>query len=145
MMIIKVAAITLATLATLTFGLGRVSMHGVAPRRCCRVASPLLNRGAGGRSPGLLFSAADDGAAATTPFPSLTGMKLPGALAARFVIGAAIFHPPHFGADDFARLRDLVVRFALDPASWRNLNGRDTVEQIVVISRPVANGFWGTA
>ena len=32
-------------------------MHGVAPQMCGRVASPLLGRGAGGRSPGYLMSA----------------------------------------------------------------------------------------
>jgi hypothetical protein len=30
-------------------------MHGVAPHMCDRGASPLLDRGAGGRSPGFLF------------------------------------------------------------------------------------------
>jgi hypothetical protein len=30
-------------------------MHGVAPQMCGRVASPLLGRGAGGRSPGFLM------------------------------------------------------------------------------------------
>jgi hypothetical protein len=30
-------------------------MHGVAPQMCGRVASPLLGRGAGGRSPGYLM------------------------------------------------------------------------------------------
>jgi hypothetical protein len=29
-------------------------MHGVAPQMCDRVVSPLLDRGAGGRSPGYL-------------------------------------------------------------------------------------------
>src|SRR5215472_5904039 len=38
----------------LTLGLGRSLMHGVAPQMCGRVASPLLGRGAGGRSPGYL-------------------------------------------------------------------------------------------
>jgi hypothetical protein len=32
-------------------------MHGVAPQMCGRVASPLLGRGAGGRSPGYLMPA----------------------------------------------------------------------------------------
>ena len=41
----------------LTLGLGRSLMHGVAPQMCGRVASPLLGRGAGGRSPGYLMSA----------------------------------------------------------------------------------------
>jgi hypothetical protein len=36
----------------LTLGPGRSLMHGVAPQMCGRVASPLLGRGAGGRSPG---------------------------------------------------------------------------------------------
>src|SRR6516164_6860402 len=39
----------------LTLGLGRSLMHGVAPQMCGRVASPLLGRGAGGRSPGYLM------------------------------------------------------------------------------------------
>ena len=39
----------------LTLGLGRSLMHGVAPHMCGRVASPLLGRGAGGRSPGYLI------------------------------------------------------------------------------------------
>src|SRR5262245_1724869 len=39
----------------LTLGLGRSLMHGVAPQMCGRVASPLLGRGAGGRSPGFLI------------------------------------------------------------------------------------------
>jgi hypothetical protein len=38
----------------LTLGPGRSLMHGVAPQMCGRVASPLLGRGAGGRSPGYL-------------------------------------------------------------------------------------------
>src|SRR5215475_9591995 len=38
----------------LTLGLGRSLMHGVAPHMCGRVASPLLGRGAGGRSPATL-------------------------------------------------------------------------------------------
>jgi hypothetical protein len=41
----------------LTLGLGRSLMHGVAPQMCGRVASPLLGRGAGGRSPGYLMPA----------------------------------------------------------------------------------------
>src|SRR6516225_4223248 len=39
----------------LTLGLARASMHGVAPQMCCRGASPLLGRGAGGRSPGFFM------------------------------------------------------------------------------------------
>src|SRR6516165_3948147 len=39
----------------LTLGLGRSLMHGVAPQMCGREASPLLGRGAGGRSPGYLM------------------------------------------------------------------------------------------
>ena len=39
----------------LTLGIGRSLMHGVAPQMCGRVASPLLGRGAGGRSPGYLM------------------------------------------------------------------------------------------
>src|SRR5260370_37926692 len=39
----------------LTLGPGRSLMHGVAPQMCGRVASPLLGRGAGGRSPGYLM------------------------------------------------------------------------------------------
>jgi hypothetical protein len=39
----------------LTLGLGRSLMHGVAAQMCGRVASPLLGRGAGGRSPGYLM------------------------------------------------------------------------------------------
>src|SRR6266498_2999810 len=39
----------------LTLGHGQSLMHGVAPQMCGRVASPLLGRGAGGRSPGFLI------------------------------------------------------------------------------------------
>src|SRR5215471_7057685 len=39
----------------LTLGLARASMHGVAPQMCRRAASPLLGRGAGGRSPGFFM------------------------------------------------------------------------------------------
>src|SRR6516162_4796389 len=39
----------------LTLGPGRSLMHGVAPQMCGRVANPLLDLGAGGRSPGYLM------------------------------------------------------------------------------------------
>jgi hypothetical protein len=44
--------------------------------------------------------------------------------------------------EDFALFRNFVVHFALDPALWRDLNGRDAIEQIVDLSL-VASGFCG--
>src|SRR4029077_3595013 len=42
-------------------------MHGVAPHMCGRGASPLLDRGAGGRSPGFLFIGRTETATARAP------------------------------------------------------------------------------
>jgi hypothetical protein len=43
-------------------------------------------------------------------------------LAGRVVSGAAVFNPSDFGGNDLSPFRDLVIRFALDPALWRNLD-----------------------
>ena len=76
---------------------------------------------------------------------SFAGVQLFGVLAERVVSGAAVFNPSDLGGDDVARFSDFVIHFVLDPALWRDLNGGDAVEEIVVVTSSVANGFRGAA